>query len=110
MGEQREQRKKRVKETRAAYGARTRPLPGPKPTPGDAPPDSRDVEVRWIEEHRAELQQRYAGQWIVVNGDTLVAHHRILREAVDRAKSRGVHCPFVLFIRTRKYQEAYEIA
>ena len=110
MGEQQEQRKKRVKETRAAYGAGTRPVPHVIQTPGDAPPDSRDVEVGWVEEHRAELQRRYAGQWIVVDGDTLVSHHRILREAVDRAKNRGVHCPFVLFVRTRKYQEAYEIA
>jgi hypothetical protein len=110
VGGQQEQRKKRVKETRAGYRPRTRPVPHLKPTTGDAPPDSRDMEVGWVEEHRAELQQRYAGQWIVVDGDTLVAHHRILREAVDRAEDRGIRCPFVLFIRTRKYQEAYEIA
>jgi len=75
----------------------------------EAPPDSRDVEVRWIEEHRAQLRQRYAGQWIVVERDTLVAHHRDLQEAVDRASKRGVRYPFVLFIRPKRYEDACEV-
>jgi hypothetical protein len=67
------------------------------------------VEVGWVEEHRAELWQRYAGQWIVVERDTLVAHHRNLQEAVDRANRLGVRYPFVLFIRPKRYEDAYEV-
>jgi len=103
VGEQQEQPKEIVRETRAAYRARTRP------SPDDAPPDSRDVEARWVEEHRAELRQRYAGQWIVVEGEALVAHHRVLQEAVNRANRSGVLHPFVLFIRTKRYEDAHVV-
>lgn len=76
----------------------------------EGPPDSRDVEISWIEHHRAEIRQRYAGQWIVVEGDSLVAHHRDLQEAVDRASRRGIRYPFVLFIRRKRHEDAYEVA
>jgi hypothetical protein len=59
-----------------------------------------------VEEHREELRRRYAGQWIVVEGEALVAHHRVLQEAVDRASRRGVRHHFVVFIRSKKYENA----
>jgi hypothetical protein len=101
-------REERVGEARAAYQARVKGPSGPEPAPGETPPDSRDVEVRWIEEHNSELRRRYAGQWIVVEGEALVAHHRNLQEAVQRASRRGVHYPFVLFIRSKRYEGAYK--
>jgi len=109
MGDHRRRQEQRASETRAAYRARTAPPPGARTVPSEAPPDSRDVEVRWVEKHRAELRQRYAGQWIVVEGDTLVAHHRDLQEAMGRASKRGVRYPFVLFIRSKRYEDAYEV-
>ena len=102
-------RQRGVKETQASYRARTRPSPGVRTTLDDPPPDSRDIETRWIEEHRAELRQRYAGQWIVVEGEALVAHHRVLQEAVNRANRSGVLHPFVLFIRTKRYEDAHVV-
>ena len=101
MGEQPEQPKGRVRETRIAYRATT--------APREAAPDSRDVESRWIEEHRAELRQRYAGQWIVVEEEALASHHRVLQEAVNRANRSGVLHPFVLFIRTKRYEDAHVV-
>jgi hypothetical protein len=62
-----------------------------------------------VEEHREELRRRYAGQWIVVEGEALVAHHKVLQEAVGRANRSGVRHPFVLFIRTKKYEDAHVV-
>ena len=109
MGDRENRQEKRLAETRAAYRARAGSLPGPTATPTARAPDSRDVEARWVEEHRAELRQRYAGQWIVVEGEALVAHHRVLQEAVNRANRSGVLHPFVLFIRTKRYEDAHVV-
>ena len=109
MGERENRQRKRLAETRAAYRARMSSPPSPVASLPAGPPDSRDVEARWVEEHRMELQQRYAGQWIVVEGDAMVAHHRNLQEAVAKAGTRGVHYPFVLFMRTKRYERAHVV-
>jgi hypothetical protein len=47
--------------------------------------------MRWIDEHRAE----YAGQWVAMDGDRLVAHGTDARDVAERARQLGVSAPFL---------------
>ncbi len=42
--------------------------------------------------------QAYAGQWIVVQDEMVVEHGPDLVQIVDRARSRGILCPRVLYV------------
>lgn len=63
----------------------------------------RAVEMRWIEEHAVELKQ-FAGEWVVVEGERLIAHGNKLPEVVNKAKSLGIKVPYV--VRIPEEQEA----
>ncbi len=54
----------------------------------------RERELRWLREHRNELQ-RLSGQWIVIEGQTLVASGFDPVEVVREARRKGVRVPFV---------------
>lgn len=60
-----------------------------------ARPNGRSVELsrelRWIEEHRAE----YAGQWVAVRGDQLLASGPDGRRVYEAARAAGDERPFV---------------
>ncbi len=101
-------RGRRIRETRSSYRTRSVRAVGVEPASHEEPPGSRHLEVQWIDQHRDELRRRFAGQWIVVEGDKLVAHDRDLQKAVKRAHMLGVRYPFVSFVRLKRYEEAYE--
>ena len=42
--------------------------------------------------------QAYAGQWVVVQNETVIEHGPDLAQIVDNARSRGIRCPRVLFV------------
>jgi|GEM_PF-1154663 len=52
----------------------------------------RTREMRWIAEHRVE----FAGQWVALDGDQLLAHGDNAREVYQAARKSGVKRPFVL--------------
>ena len=47
--------------------------------------------VRWVAEHRRE----YAGQWVALDGDRLVASGTDAREVAEAARREGVRAPFL---------------
>ena len=49
----------------------------------------REVEVLWRRSHTQDLQS-YAGQWVVLEKQSLVAAAPSLRDAVQQARARGV--------------------
>ena len=51
-------------------------------------------ELQWLKEHREE----YAGQWVALDGDRLLAHGPDAREVYDKARSLGVRVPAVVRI------------
>jgi hypothetical protein len=53
----------------------------------------RDIEMRWLSEHEAE----FAGQWLALDGDRLIAHGPDAQEVYKEAFAAGVEAPFVVF-------------
>jgi hypothetical protein len=50
--------------------------------------------IRWITEHARE----YAGQWVALDGDRLIAHGRDHDEVWAAAQASGVYLPMVTFV------------
>ena len=57
----------------------------------------RSQEMDWIESHLEELRQ-LEGNWIVVEGDQLIAYGYNRSEVVKQAKEKGIAIPFIFFI------------
>jgi hypothetical protein len=63
-------------------------------TPDSGPPDSREAELKWIDEH-IDNSPELAGKWIVLNGAKLISSNMDLSAAIDKARNVGVDHPFV---------------
>jgi hypothetical protein len=48
--------------------------------------------MKWIEDHRAE----YLGQWVALQGDSLISHGPNARQVHLQAKAAGIEIPFVV--------------
>ncbi len=59
--------------------------------PGQA--RSREAELRWLSENRAQLNA-YGGQWLILEGDCMVAHGSDYLEVLREAREKGVVVPF----------------
>jgi uncharacterized protein DUF5678 len=55
------------------------------------PMKDRTREMKWIDEHKYE----YAGQWVALDGDRLVAASPIQQEVWDAVKADGAQLPLV---------------
>jgi hypothetical protein len=51
----------------------------------NAPYTDRSLEFKWMKEHEHE----YAGQWVAVKGDKLIAHGSIAKEVFAKARESG---------------------
>ena len=65
-----------------------------KPTPREVPARSRQREMKWIADNRSA----YAGQWVAVEGDRLVAASMDARKVFLAAKAEGIEIPFVVHV------------
>ncbi len=54
---------------------------------GTYTPKDRSQENEWVRQHREE----YAGQWVALDGDRLLAHGFRLKEVVEAAKKCGIN-------------------
>jgi L-asparaginase/Glu-tRNA(Gln) amidotransferase subunit D len=61
----------------------------------------REIEKAWVESHIKELTA-FAGEWLVIEGEGLVAHNVDFVEAVRAARSRGVQVPYVTRLQLEK--------
>jgi hypothetical protein len=55
------------------------------------PMKDRAREMKWIEEHK----RQYAGQWVALDGDRLIAASPIQQEVWDAVKADGAELPLV---------------
>jgi len=70
----------------AAGQEKTRPLPIPVPAP--------EPSHRWMASHRSE----YAGQWVALDGDRLIAAGATEAEVADAAEADGAYLPLIGYI------------
>ncbi len=70
-----------------------------EPSEGQLPPlNGRDREDAWRRSNRAVLRRHYAGQWVVLEGEEIVAHSEDAAEAVQDARAKAVAVPFVFYV------------
>jgi len=67
-----------------AREGRPKPVPTPDPEPND----------RWMREHRHE----YAGQWVALDGDRLIAHGLDGSAVHAAARADGAYLPLITYI------------
>ena len=65
---------------------RAKPTPIPEPDP--------EPNMRWIKEHGAE----YAGRWVALDGDRLIASGQTEREVASAARDDGAYLPLVIYL------------
>jgi hypothetical protein len=58
-----------------------------------SPARTRERELAWLAQHRAHLS-RYAGEWLIIEGDDLIAHGPDYLAVLKKARRRGVLVPF----------------
>ena len=63
-----------------------------EPIVGIVPSRDRRREMKWIKENRA----RYSNQWVVVDGDRLIAADVDGHKAFAAAKAAGIDVPFLV--------------
>ncbi|PYP85456.1 MAG: hypothetical protein DMF61_16485 [Blastocatellia bacterium AA13] len=64
--------------------ARPAPIPEPDPKPN----------LRWIKAHKPE----YAGRWVCLDGDRLIAAGDTEREVANAARLDGAYLPLIVYI------------
>jgi hypothetical protein len=57
----------------------------------------RELEMLWLADHKKELAN-YQGQWIGLEGYSLIAHGTDLSEVIRQLKDAGVSIPFTVFV------------
>jgi len=63
-----------------------KPMRIPEPDPA--------LNMRWIEEHGAE----YAGRWVALDGDRLIAFGQTEGEVAIAARNGGAYLPLVIYL------------
>jgi hypothetical protein len=66
-----------------------------RPLPED---EFRSTEMKWLQGNHAMLSEKYAGQWLAIEGDALVAHGPDLATVVRLAQEAGFPHPFITAI------------
>ncbi|MEP7341780.1 MAG: DUF5678 domain-containing protein [Acidobacteriota bacterium] len=59
----------------------------------DSTVEMRSTEMNWLAEHEAE----YAGQWLALDGDRLLAQGTDLKQVMTEARAAGVGDPFFAY-------------
>lgn len=55
--------------------------------------------LRWLHENR----EKYAGQWVALNGEYLFASGSTAKEVYAKAKAEGVEIPFVELVTDQEH-------
>ncbi len=63
-----------------------------------------DLELDWVSDHADELGEHFAGEWIAVKVDRVVAHGTKLSDVNKQVQEQGIDDPFFLEIPPRDEQ------
>ena len=62
----------------------------------------RSREIAWKKAHEQELERDYAGMWVAVDGDRLIAHGADALDVVRRARSQRIRNPYVFLVERQR--------
>ena len=62
---------------------------------------NRQMEMNWLA-RRKDLTECYGGQWIVLEGEQLIANDADYLRARQAATQKGIKRPFILFVPGRE--------
>ena len=65
----------------------------------------RQSEFEWMRTH-PDVLRRLAGQWVVLEGDEIVAHGKNAARVVGTARRNGIAVPFVFYVEPPDAQPA----
>jgi hypothetical protein len=57
----------------------------------------RQQELEWIQTHPDEMH-RLAGEWVVLEGEELIAHGNTATRVAASARRKGIAVPFIFFV------------
>jgi Family of unknown function (DUF5678) len=80
-----------------ARGSTGVPLTGGGPTTVPRALRFRQREQEWCRTH-GDVLRGYVGQWVVLEGEEIVAHGDDVTRLVEQARGRGIRSPYVFFI------------
>ena len=68
----------------------------PSKAPGLSPP-RRHSELAWRQSHEDHLQA-YVGQWVVLEGEEIVAHGEDPTQVIEQATRAGIDTPYIFYV------------
>lgn len=68
-----------------------------KNSPQPATGRFRERELEWRRTHQETLRH-FENEWIVLEGEEIIAHNSDLGDAIREARSRGIRTPYVFFV------------
>lgn len=68
-----------------------------RPTPRPQVSGFRERELKWRRTH-AETLKSLENQWVVLEGEQIVAHGNDPVQVINEAKSKGVNTPYIFFV------------
>jgi Family of unknown function (DUF5678) len=70
----------------------------PVPSHPKQPPSGyRTQELEWRRTHR-DVLRNFAGQWVVLEGEQIVAHGKDPQQVVGDARAKGVQVPYIFYV------------
>lgn len=86
--------------TEAITSALTSLRASPERTEERRPAPDSMLELKWLQEH----QKDYAGEWVALDGDQLIARGSSAREVYQNAKRSGIQVPFIAWVESEEDQ------
>jgi len=63
-------------------------------------PGHRSQELKWCQTHRESLQA-FKSQWVVLEGEQVIAHGENPVQVVAEARARGIRVPYIFYVGPR---------
>lgn len=68
-----------------------------QPSPKPVASGHRSRELEWCRTH-AEVLRQFAGQWVVLEGEEIVAHGNDPLQVVADARAKGIRVPYIFYV------------
>jgi len=68
-----------------------------QPSPKPVASGHRSRELEWCRTH-AEVLRQFAGQWVVLEGEEIIAHGEEPLQIVAEARAKGIQVPYIFYV------------